>query len=49
MRVLAMLGLIVLLRWWLLATFIVARADQQQAWRLAGDPRGIYGEYPPLA
>jgi hypothetical protein len=23
------------------------RADQQQAWRLAGDPRGFYGEYPP--
>jgi hypothetical protein len=20
-----------------------ARADQQQAWRLAGDPRGLYG------
>jgi hypothetical protein len=20
-----------------------ARADQQQAWRLAGDPRGVYG------
>jgi hypothetical protein len=24
-----------------------ARADQQQAWRMAGDPRGIYGESPP--
>jgi hypothetical protein len=23
------------------------RADQQQAWRLAGDPRGFHGEYPP--
>jgi hypothetical protein len=25
-----------------------ARADQQQALRLAGDPRGTYGEYPPI-
>ena len=24
-----------------------ARADQQHAWRLAGDPRGLYGDYPP--
>jgi hypothetical protein len=24
-----------------------ARADQQQAWVLAGDDRGLYGEYPP--
>lgn len=24
-----------------------ARADQQQAWTLAGDPRGTYGIYPP--
>ena len=24
-----------------------ARADQQHAWSLAGDPRGLYGEYPP--
>jgi hypothetical protein len=23
-----------------------ARADQQQAWTLAGDDRGLYGEYP---
>jgi hypothetical protein len=66
MRLLGMLGLIVMLRWWLLAAFIIAvvwlniwfakqrhldadkkrrreqaeliaRADQQQAWRLAGD------------
>jgi hypothetical protein len=22
---------------------VTARADQQQAWRLAGDPRGVYG------
>jgi hypothetical protein len=22
---------------------VAARADQQQAWRLAGDPRGMYG------
>ena len=26
---------------------IVARADQQHAWVLAGDDRGIYGAYPP--
>ena len=26
---------------------IVARADQQHAWVLAGDERGIYGAYPP--
>jgi ABC-type Fe3+-siderophore transport system permease subunit len=26
---------------------LVARADQQHAWVLAGDQRGIYGEYPP--
>jgi hypothetical protein len=26
---------------------IVARADQQHAWTLAGDERGIYGEYTP--
>ena len=66
-----MLGLIVMLRWFILAAIIigfvwlniwlaeqrridreqrrrkeldalVARADQQQAWRLAGDPRGWY-------
>jgi hypothetical protein len=24
---------------------LVARADQQHAWVLAGDDRGIYGEY----
>lgn len=76
MRALAMLGLIVMLRWWLLVAFVIAvaaiaiwlvcerrrqatdarrkergalgaRADQQQAWRMAGDPRGIYGNYPP--
>ena len=23
------------------------RSDQQDAWLLAGDPRGIFGEYPP--
>jgi hypothetical protein len=28
---------------------LVARADQQHAWILAGDDRGLYGEYPPLA
>jgi hypothetical protein len=71
-----MLGLIVILRWFILAAIIIgvaaiaiwlarerrreaanarrreraalsARADQQQAWRMAGDPRGFYGEYPP--
>jgi cytoskeletal protein RodZ len=26
---------------------LVARADQQHAWVLAGDDRGIYGDYPP--
>jgi len=26
---------------------LVARADQQHALVLAGDDRGIYGEYPP--
>jgi hypothetical protein len=26
---------------------IVARADQQHAWVLAGDDRGIYGDYAP--
>jgi ABC-type Fe3+-siderophore transport system permease subunit len=26
---------------------IVARADQQHAWILAGDNRGIYGDYAP--
>ena len=25
------------------------RADQQHAWRLEGDPRGTYGQYPPAA
>jgi hypothetical protein len=26
---------------------LIARADQQQAWRMQGDPRGIYGgEFP---
>jgi hypothetical protein len=25
---------------------LVARADQQHAWVLAGDDRGIYGEWP---
>jgi hypothetical protein len=28
-------------------TAIAARADQQHAWVLAGDDRGIYGEYTP--
>jgi hypothetical protein len=26
---------------------LVARADQQHAWTLAGDDRGVYVEYPP--
>ena len=26
---------------------LVARADQQHGWVLAGDDRGIYGDYPP--
>lgn len=26
---------------------IIGRADQQHAWVLAGDDRGIYGSYPP--
>jgi hypothetical protein len=26
---------------------LVARADQQHAWVLASDDRGIYGDYPP--
>jgi ABC-type Fe3+-siderophore transport system permease subunit len=29
-------------------TALVARADQQHAWILAGDDRGVYGEYPPM-
>ena len=28
---------------------IEARADQQHAWVMAGDDRGIYGMYPPAA
>jgi ABC-type protease/lipase transport system fused ATPase/permease subunit len=28
---------------------LVARADQQHAWILAGDDRGLYGRYPPTA
>jgi hypothetical protein len=26
---------------------LIARADQQHAWILAGDDRGVYGSYPP--
>ena len=26
---------------------LVARADQQHAWALAGDDRGVYGDYVP--
>jgi hypothetical protein len=28
---------------------VVARADQQHAWVLADDERGLYGQYPPAA
>jgi hypothetical protein len=28
---------------------IRARADQQQAWVLTGDDRGVYGSFPPAA
>ena len=28
---------------------LVSRADQQHAWVLAGDDRGVYGQYPPAA
>ena len=28
---------------------LMARADQQNAWVLAGDDRGVYGEYTPAA
>ena len=31
------------------AAALVARADQQHRWYLEGDPRGIYGQYPPVA
>jgi hypothetical protein len=26
-----------------------ARADQQHVWAMQGDPRGMFGEYPPAA
>jgi hypothetical protein len=36
-------------RWWEARTerlrAIAARADQQHAWALAGDPRGTYGQW----
>ena len=28
---------------------LVARCDEQNAWLLAGDERGLYGEYSPVA
>jgi hypothetical protein len=28
---------------------VAARADQQHAWVLAGDDRGVYGQFPPVA
>ncbi|AEJ93182.1 hypothetical protein FDG57_gp044 [Mycobacterium phage Mutaforma13] len=31
------------------ALAVVARADRQHAWVMAGDPRGVYGEYEPAA
>ncbi|QDF19930.1 hypothetical protein HWC44_gp043 [Mycobacterium phage ThetaBob] len=30
------------------ALAVVARADRQHAWVLAGDPRGVFGEYRPV-
>jgi hypothetical protein len=57
--VLAALALVGLLWWWAsymdrrakarenTRLAIVARADQQHAWVLAGDDRGIYGDYRP--
>jgi hypothetical protein len=47
-------------RWWLAEcqrmaalkaehAAIAARADQQHAWVLRGDPRGTYGRYPPAS
>ena len=27
---------------------IALRADEQNAWVLSGDDRGVYGEYPPM-
>ena len=27
---------------------IAAHADQQHAWVLAGDDRGVYGQFPPV-
>ena len=56
---LAGVGAVVWLGWWLivpvglLVAIIVGtlrkHADQQHAWRLEGDPRGTYGQYPPAA
>jgi hypothetical protein len=31
------------------AAALVRRADQQHAWVMAGDDRGVYGAYPPAA
>jgi lysylphosphatidylglycerol synthetase-like protein (DUF2156 family) len=28
---------------------VVKRADQQHAWVMAGDNRGVYGQYPPAS
>jgi hypothetical protein len=28
---------------------LAGRADEQHAWVLAGDDRGMYGQYPPVA
>lgn len=30
-------------------TDLAHRADQQHAWTVTGDPRGVYGDYPPAA
>jgi hypothetical protein len=42
--ILFVVGLIIRYFWWIAAAVaVVARADQQHAWTLAGDPRGTYG------
>jgi hypothetical protein len=36
--------------WWLIGGIVaglVARADQQHAWVMQGDERGVYGEFSP--
>ena len=36
-------------RWCREQASLAARADQQHAWVLADDERGVYGQYPPAA